>query len=109
MAQGLQSNPAVWRVPATGLAEAKLAGPCEISGLSLKGGSGAGLISLYDGTDASAKNDTNLKWVLDASISGVDNQPFPLPIVFKKGIYAVCEQGQANNVILCFCATNYLA
>jgi hypothetical protein len=63
-----------------------------VTALSLKSGKGAATISIYDASDSTGATPTNLKWVLDAAAAGNDNQPFPSPIIFRKGIFAVCEQ-----------------
>lgn len=104
----LRSAPAIWKPTAAESAK-KLAGPCEISALALKAGAGAAFISLYDGTGPTDVVDANLKWVLDASTTDSDNQSFPAPLNFRKGVYAICEQGINFNPILCIASVDYLA
>lgn len=103
----LKSNPAVWK-PSTSEVRKQLAGSCEISALSLKSG-GPVAVSFYDGVDQTAETPANLKWVLEVSSVGNDNQNFSLPIIFKKGMWAVVEQGVDQNPIVCFAAANYVA
>ena len=57
----------------------------------------AGLIFLYDSGTANA---TDLRWVMDIPSGSPDIQTFSYPLVFKKGIYAVMEQGQNQRIIL---------
>lgn len=102
----MQSFPAVYK-PVAAVEEKKIAGPCEISALALKTGGGAATVSLYDGIAAQDKIPANLKWVLDASTTVPDNQSFDSPLIFKKGIYAVFEQGGDTNPALCYAANAY--
>lgn len=103
----MQSLSAVWK-PTSQEPQKKLADSCEISHVSLKGGAGAAVVSLYDGQDASCLNDQgNLKWVSDASAATPDNDDFAHPIVFRKGVFAVCEQGIGSNPIFCYAKAKY--
>lgn len=97
----MTSRSGIWK-PTASEKEKKIADSCEVTALALKAGGGAAVIALYDGVDSTCKNDQgNLKWVLDASTTDSDNQSFSEPIIFKRGMYAVCEQGELNNPILC--------
>lgn len=102
------SNSGVWQ-PTNTETEKKVAGSCEVSALALKAGGGAAVVSLYDGNSTQDAVPANKKWVLDASTSDSDNQSFTIPITFKKGVYAVCEQGAGTNPILCIATRRYAA
>jgi hypothetical protein len=102
----MTSDTAVWKPSATET-QKKVSGPNEVTALSLKSGAGPAVISIYDATDVTGVNDTNLKWVLDSAAAGNDNQSFLSPIIFRKGIFAVCEQGPNFNPIFCLAARKY--
>lgn len=100
------SNSGIWQ-PTTEEVSKKIAGSCEVTALALKAGGGAAVISLYDGNSTQDVTLANKKWVLDASTSDSDNQSFASPIIFKKGVFAVCEQGMNVNPILCIATRKY--
>lgn len=97
------ANSGVWK-PTDQEQEKKIAGSCDLTHVSLKAGGAAAVVSLYDGNSSDDKKPTNLRWVLDASTGTPDNEDFSEPLNFKKGIYAVLEQGNNFNAILCFAA-----
>lgn len=72
----------------------------EVSSLKLIASASAAVVSLYD-TSGTNPQSTDKKWVLDASTSDNDVQNFSNPLGFKKGIYAVLEQGANSNAKLC--------
>lgn len=84
----------------------KLAASCEVRNLSLKAGGGAVVVSFYDGVDDTDVTPAKLKWVLDASTQNSDGDKFD-GLVFKKGVYAVCEQGFDTNPIVCITTNKY--
>lgn len=102
----MTSEPAVWK-PSAAEPSKKIGGPNEVTALSLKSGKGASTVSLYDASDSSGAILANLKWVLDAATTGNDNQSFPSPIIFRKGIFAVCEIGLDFDPILCVAVRKY--
>lgn len=104
----MTSAAAVWR-PAAGETSKKIGVASEVTALSLKSGTGAATVALHDVTDASQANQNTVKWVLDAAIGGNDNQSFASPIIFTRGIVAVVEQGDGNNLALCVAAKKYSA
>lgn len=99
-------NSGVWK-PSASETEKKLAGSCEVIKLSLKSGGAAAVVAFYDGVDNTAVTDANLKWVLDASTTDVDNETFPEGLSFSKGVYAVCEQGAPANARVCIATNKY--
>lgn len=94
------SIPGVWKPTADEPAK-KLANGCEITTLKLSSGSGAAFVSFYDGESASDATPANLKWVLDCSSTDNDAQVFSNPLIFTRGVYAVCEQGVGHNPVVC--------
>lgn len=102
----MTAEPAIWK-PTTDEPAKKIGGPNEVTALSLKSGGGSAVISIYDSADSGGATPTNLKWVLDSATTGNDNQSFPDPIIFRKGMYAVCEQGLNFNPILCVAVRKY--
>jgi hypothetical protein len=103
-----QSIPTVWK-PTPTETEKLVQGSCEVSALKLAAGGGAAVVSIYDAKNSIEANENALRWVLDASTTDNDAQSFCAPLVFKKGVYAKCEQGEGQNSILCVAAINYLA
>lgn len=85
------SIPGIWRIT-DGERSKKLAGNCEITALKLSSGSGAAFVSIYDIPDDNYAGKTPV-WVLDCSTTDNDTCIFPSPLLFKNGLYAVCEQG----------------
>lgn len=104
----ISSDTAVWK-PSTGETSKKIGGPNEVTALSLKSGGAAATVSIYDAADQAGATESNLKWVLDAAAPGNDNQSFNSPLIFKKGIFAVCDQGNNFNPILCVSTNRYAA
>lgn len=104
----MAANSGVWK-PQSGAGgdRKKLAGPCEVTALKLSAGGGAAFVSIYDGTQDSDVNDSNLKWVLDASTTDNDMQSFFDGLIFKKGVYAICEQGINFNPVVAIAAKSY--
>lgn len=105
----MASRSAIWRPnqdPANPQLEKKLAGPCEVTALSLKAGGGSAAVALYDGSDTNAKNGIPI-WYLDASTTDNDNQSFDEALIFTKGVYAVCEEGLSGNPIVCIAKKAY--
>ena len=72
----------------------------ELTVLALKSGAGAAVVSFYD-SNVATTNYADLKWVLDCSTTDTDSQVFPNPLFFKKGVYAVLDQGVGSNPIVC--------
>lgn len=101
------SDTAIWK-PVDTETSKKIGGPSEVSALSLKGG-GAAYVAIYDATDSAGAIPANLKWILDTAAAGNDNQSFDSPIIFRKGIFAVCEQGINFNPVLCVATQRYAA
>lgn len=101
------SIPETWKPTGSGDSK-KLQGSCEITHLSLKAGNGAAVVYIYDCTDSNGANEDSLKWVLDAATTVPDNEDFSSPIAFKKGVFAVCDQGASPaNPVLCYAARLY--
>lgn len=98
-------NGGTWK-PSSSERAKKLADSCEVTNLSLKSGSGAAAVAIYDGTSDQDAIPANLKWFLDASTQDADNEIFE-GLVFTKGIYAVCEQGYDFSPVVCFAANRY--
>lgn len=71
----------------------------EVAFLKLVASGGSAHIELYD--NPTTANPTDLVWVMDASTSCNDVNPFPNPLFFKKGIYAKLTQGAGFNAKLC--------
>lgn len=84
----------------------KLAGPCEVFNLALKSGGGAAVASFYDGTTDADVIPANLKWMLDSSTADADADVFQ-GLVFKKGVYAVLDQGAGTNPVICISSKKY--
>jgi len=103
--KGAVSIPAVWNPDQEGTVAKKLANSCEITALKLTGNAGAAYISLYDGVEAGDAKPTNLKWAMDSSQQTPDTDIFSSPLVFKRGVYAVLEQGAGSGSVLCLAAT----
>lgn len=80
----------------------KIAGPSELSSIKLTGNGSSGYVEIYDANDSSGATYTNLKWVLDSSVSTDDSNFFPAPINFAKGIYVVLNQGATAGNVLSF-------
>lgn len=98
------SNGGVWRPDIDGGASGrKLAGPCEVSFLKLIGSGAAATVAIYDSNDGSQL--MNPKWYLDASTAYDDTNPFPNPLAFRRGVWAVLEQGTGTNSIVCIATT----
>jgi len=91
----------VWKPTANGAGK-KLADACEVTNLKLATGAGAAVVSIYDSQDSA----TDLKWVLDASTTDVDSQSFD-GLVFKKGVYAVLDQGGGFTPVVCIARKHY--
>ena len=102
----MQVHSGVWK-PSVTESEKKLAGSCEITNLSLKAGGGAAFVAFYDAVDSAGAIPSNLKWVLDASTTDVDNESFA-GLVFSRGVYAICEQGADFNPVVCIAANKYI-
>jgi hypothetical protein len=100
----LTNDSGVWK-PAGINDSKKLAGPCELDHISLKTGGTAGFVSIYDAADSSGATPSNLKWQLDASTTVPDNEQLN-GLVFKKGIFAIVEQGDAN-LSVCYAIRKY--
>jgi hypothetical protein len=98
-------NSGVWK-PTSEVPSKKIAGSCEVTNLSLKAGNGAAVVSFYDGSSDGDAVPANLKWVLDASTTSSDNERFD-GLVFKKGVFAVCEQGVNFNPIVLIATKKY--
>ena len=96
----------VWK-PSAGTPDQKIQGAVEITALKLAAGGGAAVVSIYDSSNLLGCNDNSLRWVLDASTTDVDSQVFCSPLIFTKGVYAICEQGIGFNPILCVAAAKY--
>ncbi len=92
-----------WR-PGTGETSKKLAGPCEITNLKLAASGAPAVVAFYDSMDSA----DDLKWVLDASTTDTDSDTFE-GLIFKKGVYAVLEQGANSNAIICIARRKYEA
>ena len=104
--QHTYSLPVVWEPDLEGVVAKQIASSGrEVTALKLSSGAGAAFISLYD-SNMGAADLTHKRWVLDASTEDNDAQIFTSPIVFKKGIYAVLEQGTGNNPKLCIAIIN---
>jgi hypothetical protein len=95
----------VWK-PTPAETQKKLAGAGEVRNLSLKSGGAAAAVSFYDGTSVADVIDTNLKWVLDASQQTADNEKFD-GLIFRKGVFAVCEQGIGFTPVVCISMVEY--
>lgn len=93
------ATPGYWK-PATANEGKQLAGPCEVSVLKLTAGSSAAHVTIYD-SSTSTTNPNKIVWVLDASTQDDDCQVFTNPLVFKNGVYAVCDQGSTFNAEIC--------
>lgn len=100
----MANDSGVWK-PAGNNDSKKLAGPCEVDHLSLKTGATAGFVSFYDAVDINGAVPTALRWQLDASTTVPDNEQLN-GIVFKKGLFAVVEQGDAN-LSICYATRKY--
>lgn len=90
----------VWR-SAGELFKVMATGTVEVAALSLKSGSGAATCAVYDAADLANATPSTLKWMLDCSNVGQDNQIFATPLLFNKGVVAVLEQGADTSAILC--------
>ena len=87
------SIPNLWEPDVEGVTTKQLASSGrEVTALKLSAGAGSAVVALYDNGDGNA-NPTDRKWVLDASTTDNDGMAFSSPLSFKKGIYAVLEQG----------------
>jgi hypothetical protein len=95
------SQSAVWLPDTEGNTSKKLAGSCEVSVLKLIASASAAHVKFYDSASSADNIPNNLKWVLDASTTDVDYQVFVNPLVFKKGVYAVLEQGSGFSPMIC--------
>lgn len=91
------SDAGIWKITLA-VPDKQLAGPTEVSVLKLSSaGGGAAFVTIYDSFNLSGCTPTAAKWILDTSSSGVDTTNFPNPLRFKKGVYAVCEDGAGLN------------
>ncbi len=75
----------------------KIAGPCEVSKLKLSALAAPAFVSIYDAADASGAIPSQRKWFLDAGVAACDSDVFPNPLTFKRGVYAICEDGGGSN------------
>lgn len=92
----ISSQPLVWK-PTSAEKSKKLQGSVEVTALKLSAGGGAAHVSIYDSADLNGCNDNSLRWVLDASTTDNDFNPFEGPIGFSKGVFAICDQGWDFN------------
>lgn len=83
----------------------KLAGPAEVTNLSLKTGGASAFVEFYDSADTNSLSLSDRKWVLDASTSVPDNEKLD-GLIFKKGVVAKLVQGD-NNCYVCIARINY--
>ena len=67
----------------------------EVSHLKLVASGGSAHVDLYDNN--SSANPTDLVWSMDASTTANDDNSFPNPLLFRKGIFAVLTQGSGFN------------
>lgn len=103
----MQADSGVWQ-PTVAAPSQKLAGAGECSSLCLKAGGSSAAVLIYDGTTLADAIPANLRWVLDASTTDCDNNFFPKSIIFKKGVFALCDQG-AGNATVCIAMDKYTA
>ena len=101
-----KSDSLVWKPSDTETAK-KLQTACEVSAITLHAGAGGAHISLYNAVDANGATESELKWTIDCSAQSDDNVPFTSPIVFTKGVYAVCVTGFNFNPELCLAWLKY--
>lgn len=92
------ATPGVWKISPTETVK-QLAGPCEVSSFKLIATGSSAHVKIYD--SVGSQNPTDLKWVLDASQTACDSHDFVNPLAFNKGVYAVCENGEGFNPIVC--------
>lgn len=97
-------NAGVW-IPAAANDSKKVGGSAEVTHLSLKAGSTAAHVAVYDANALSEATPNTLKWILDASTTDVDNERFT-GLVFEKGIFMVLEQGDASTRV-CYATRKY--
>jgi hypothetical protein len=102
----MKAQSSVWK-PTTAEKAKKLQGAVEISSLCLKSG-GSSFVSIYDATTENECNENSLRWVLDAAAATPDNNFFTEPIVFAKGVFAICDQGWDANPHVCVAASKYV-
>lgn len=98
------ANASVWYPDNEGNVDKKIANSCELSAVKLSAGALPATVTLYDAVSLADCIYANAKWFLDASTTDDDNQSFPAPINFKKGIYAVLESGTGGAPRLSFAA-----
>lgn len=101
-----QSISVVWK-PVSGNTDEKIQGSCEVTALKLSSGNGAAVVAVYDATSLTECNENSLRWFLDASTTDNDAQSFD-GLVFKKGVYLVCEQGVGFNPVVCVAGQMYV-
>lgn len=95
------SEGGTWR-PSVDQKEKHLSNPGEISALKLSCGSTSAVVVIYDAKSSADVIPANMKWYLDAAAAGNDNNCFSSPLIFRKGVYAVCEQGWQGNPVVCY-------
>lgn len=95
-----KSEPIIWK-PTVAEPSRLLETACEVSALSLKSGAGSAHVSLYDAKDISGTTPNALKWTLDCSTTDNDNQSFDSPLIFRKGLFAICDNGLDFNAEVC--------
>lgn len=93
------SKGGVWK-PSTSEKEKYLADAGEFSTLKLSAGTGGSTVYLYDAKTSANATENNLKWVLDCSAASNDINIFSSPLLFEKGVYAVCKTGWQYNPIV---------
>lgn len=103
----IKSIPLVWK-PTSETPDKMLQGSSEVTAAKLAAGGGAAVVSLYDAKNLSECNPNSLRWVLDASTTDVDSQTFASALIFKKGVYAICEQGLVFNPMVCLAVAAYI-
>ena len=90
--------PGVWQITSS-VTTKQVAGSCEISSFKLISTGGSAHVKLYDSVGSA--DSSSLKWALDSSLYTNDSHDFSNPLVFEKGVYAVCEDGFSFSPILC--------
>lgn len=102
----LQSQPNVW-LPTPTESSKLLQTGCEVTALSLKAGGGPVHVSLYDCKDSNGANPNALRWTLDAAQQDTDSETFASPLIFRKGLFAVCDEGLDFNAQVCYASLKY--